>query len=220
MNQRTMTDLLDHMIPQTIWRTTPTQQMIVRARTLTAVLIFSMAIPSLALMAVIALQVVTDKSFYAAIASLVASIAVVTMQHIRFQSSANLQMTARLFSFTFFLALTIATFLTGGWHSPVVLLLFCTPIIVHLISDSREAVWAVLGTFLTGVIFLELDVMDVALPHIMHEENRAYVQGIVWLVAFLIQLLLFGTQAWALEAHDYQNHHDISSGNTTPDKKP
>jgi hypothetical protein len=79
-----------------------------------------------------------------------------------------------------------------------------------MISDSRAAVLAVLGTFVTGVIFLELDVMNVALPNVMHEENRAYAQGVVWLVAFLVQLLLFGTQAWALEAHDYHSHHDVN----------
>lgn len=210
MNQRIMTDWLDHMIPQTIWRTSPTQDTIIRARTLTAVLLFSIVIPVIALLVVIGLQIFTHKNFYPAIIGLVVAITIAVAQQIRFQSSADLQMTARIFSFTIFLALTVATFLTGGWDSPVVLLLFCTPIIVYQTNSSREAVLAVFGTFVTGVIFLELDVMDVALPHIMHEENRAYAQGIVWLVAFLVQLLLFGTQAWALEAHDYNNNHDIS----------
>lgn len=196
MLNRRMADLVDVLIPYSIWRSCPDAATIARARTLVAVLVFSIIVPVLALLLVVGLHIFTDKDFTPAMVSLIAIIIVLLAQHLLFQSSANLYVTGAAYSVTFFLAITVATALTGAWDSPVIPLLFCTPIMVFLISGWREAEYAVLVTFATGIVFMVLDVLNVSLPYLMHEENRSYAQGVVWFMACIILVLLFGTQKW------------------------
>lgn len=196
MFNRRMADLVDILIPYSIWRSCPDAATIARARTLVAVLVFSIIVPVLALLVVVALHVFTDKDFTPAMISLVAITIALLAQHMLFQSSANLYVTGIAFSVTFFLTITVATALTGAWDSPVIPLLFCTPLMVFLISGWREAEYAVLVTFATGLVFMMLEVMNVSLPYLMHAENRAYAQGVVWFMACIILVLLFGTQKW------------------------
>jgi membrane protein CcdC involved in cytochrome C biogenesis len=113
-----------------------------------------------------------------------------------FHSSANLYAVSIAFSITFYISITTATALTGGWTSPVVPLLLCTPVIVFLISGWREAEYAVLLTLATGMVFMVLDLLLIKLPQFMHEENRPYALGVVWLLACTILLLLFANQKW------------------------
>jgi hypothetical protein len=146
------------------------------------------------LLLVAVLHIATRYDFTPAMVSLVAVIVLLAIQHMLFQSAANLYVTGIAFSVTFFLALTASTALTCGWSSPVVPLLFCSPIMVFLISGWREAEYAVLLTFSTGIAFMVLDILHVNLPCLMHEANRPYAQGVVWFIACLILLLLFATQ--------------------------
>lgn len=212
MSSRRLVDLVDNFIPHTIWRTRPDPVTIARARTLVAVLGFSIIVPFVALLLVGILHGVTRYDFTPAMASLVAIIVLLVIQHMLFQSSANLYVTGIAYSVTFFLTLTTAAVFTGGWSSPVIPLLFCSPIMVFLISGWREAEYAVLLTFTTGVVFMVLDILQIGLPSLMHEENRAYAQGVVWFVACLILLLLFATQKWVhgLESEVSSiNRHDL-----------
>ena len=204
MSSRRLVDLVDNFIPHSIWRTRPDPATIARARTLVAVLGFSIIIPFVALLLVAILHVVTRYDFTPAMASLVAIIVLLVIQHMLFQSSANLYIIGIAFSVTFFLTLTIATALTGGWSSPVVPLLFCSPIMVFLISGWREAEYTVLLTFATGILFMVLEILNISLPCLMHEVNRPYAQGVVWFIACVILLLLFATQKWVhgLESED------------------
>jgi hypothetical protein len=213
MSSRRLVDLVDNFIPYTIWRTRPDPATIARARTLVAVLGFSIVIPFVALLLVGILHCVTRYDFTPAMASLVAIIVLLVIQHMVFQSSANLYVTGIAYSVTFFLALTIFTALTGGWSSPVIPLLFCSPIMVFLISGWREAEYAVLLTFTTGVVFMVLDILHIGMPSVMHEENRAYAQGVVWFIACVILLLLFATQKWV---HGLENE-DSSINRHNPD---
>jgi hypothetical protein len=196
MSNRRLADLVDNFIPYSIWRSNPDPATIARARTLVAVLGFSIATPLVTLLLVVILHFATAYDFTPAIASLVGIIVLLVIQHMLFQSSANLYITGIAFSVTFFLALTLSTALTGGWSSPVIPLLFCSPIMVFLISGWREAEYAVLVTFTTGVVFMVLDILHISLPCLMHEENRPYAQGVVWFMACVILLLLFATQKW------------------------
>lgn len=211
MSSRTLADLVDNFIPYSIWRNRPDPATIARARTLVAVLMFSIALPFVTLLLVVILHFFTQYDFTPAMVSLVAVIVLLVIQHMVFQSAANLYITGIAFSVTFFLALTVSTALTGGWNSPVIPLLFCTPIMVFLISGWREAEYAVLLTFATGIVFMVLDILHVPLPFLMHEANRPYAQGVVWFIACLVLLLLFATQKWVhgLEYKDSVNRDDL-----------
>jgi hypothetical protein len=196
MSDRRLADLVDNLIPHSIWRTQPDAATIARARTLVAVLVFSIVLPLVCLLLVIILQLVTSADFTPAIFSLVGIIVLLVIQHKLFQKTANLYVTGVAFSVTGFLALTVSTALTGGWYSPVIPLLFCAPIIVFLISGLREGEYAVLVTFATGVVFMMLEVLGIKLPNLMHEANRPYAQGVVWFLACVILVLQFATQKW------------------------
>lgn len=208
MFNRRMADLVDSLIPYTIWRSCPDAATIARARTLVAVLSLSIVLPAAMLVVVVALHFLTGKNFTPAMASLVGIILVLLTQHLLFQSSANLYVTGLAYSVTFFISLTASTALTGGWSSPVIPLLFCAPIIVFLISGWREAEYAVLVTFATGVVFMIIDLLQIHLPYLMHEENRSYAQGVVWFMSCIILMLLFGTQRWV---HGLDSEKNISS---------
>ncbi len=196
MLNRKVADIVDSLIPYSIWRSRPDAATVARARILVAVLAFSIVVPFVMLLLVIALHFMTDMDFTPALASLVGILVILVIQLLVFQSSASLYVTGIAFSVTFFISLTVATALTGSWSSPVIPLLFCTPIMVFLISGWREAEYAVLLTFATGLVFMILELLHVQLPYLMHAENRAYAQGVVWLMACVILMLLFGTQKW------------------------
>lgn len=211
MSNRRLADLVDNFIPYSIWRSSPDPATIARARTLVAVLGFSIITPLITLFLVLGLHFFSGYDFTPAIVSLMGIIVILVVQHMLFQSSANLYVTGIAFSVTFFLALTLSTALTGGWSSPVIPLLFCSPIMVFLISGWREAEYAVLLTFTTGVVFMILDILRIGLPCLMHEANRPYAQGVVWFMACVILLLLFATQKWVhgLENEDSSvNRHN------------
>lgn len=196
MLNRKVADIVDSLIPYSIWRSSPDAATVARARILVAVLAFSIVVPFIMLLLVIALHFMTDMDFTPALASLVGILVLLVIQLLLFQASASLYVTGIAFSVTFFISLTVATALTGSWSSPVIPLLFCTPIMVFLISGWREAEYAVLLTFATGLVFMILDLLHVQLPYLMHPENRAYAQGVVWLMACVVLMLLFGTQKW------------------------
>lgn len=196
MSSRRLADLVDNFIPYTIWRSGPDPATVARARTLVAVLGFSIVLPLLTLLIVLGLHLFTARDFMPAIISLVGIVVVLVFQQVLFHSSANLYAASIAFSITFYLSLTAATALTGGWTSPVTPLLLCTPIIVFLISGWREAEYAVLLTFATGMVFMVLDLLFIKLPQFMHEENRPYALGVVWFLACIVLLLLFANQKW------------------------
>lgn len=197
LDRRTV-DLIDHFVPREIWRGNPTPVTIARARILVAVLCSSIVVPAVVLALVGLLQLFSGHDFSRALVSLVGVLVVLTVQHLVFQSSANLFVTGIAYSVTFLLTVSGAIALTGGWHSPVVLLLFCTPIIVFMISGYRAAFYSVVTVFFLGLVFMVLDLLQVSLPQVMHEENRGYVQGVIWFMACILLLVLFGTQKWMM----------------------
>lgn len=196
MSHRRLVDLVDYLIPHSIWRTQPDAATVARARTLVAVLVFAMVLPVVCLLLVLILHFVTSSDFTPGIVSLVGIIVLLVFQLKWFQKTANLYRTGVVFSVTCFAALTTATALTGGWYSPVIPLLFCAPIIVFLISGLREGEYAVLGNFIVGIVFMILDIVHIDLPNLMHEANRPYAQGVVWFLACVILVLQFATQKW------------------------
>ena len=211
VSKRWLTDLVDHFIPHAIWRSCPDAATVARARTLVAVLGCSLVVPVVALLMVVILHFTTANNFVPAIIVLVGITMFLLIQHLMFQAAANLYITAIALSVTTYLSLTISTACTGGWSSPVIPLLFCTPIVVFLISGLTEAEYAVVLTFATGVLFMILDILQIDMPSIMHEENRAYAQGVVWFVACAILMLLFATQTWLKglenDPHSIYRHH-------------
>jgi len=76
----------------------------------------------------------------------------------------------------------------------VALLLFCSPVVTYLISGYRNAMYAVVVTFCTGMVFMVMHMMAIETPQIMHTENLPYVRGILWFIAALVLVLLFATQ--------------------------
>ncbi len=196
VSSRKMADLVDQFIPYAIWRSCPEPVMVARARTLVAVLGFSVIVPVLALIFFMVMHLVTGKDFLPAMLSLGGVIVILVIEQLFFHASANLQTAGIAFSVTFFVVITAATALTGGAASPVMVLLFCTPLVVFLISGWQVAEYAVFVSFTTGLVFMLLAQMGANMPNIMHQENLVYARAVVWFFACMILVLLFYTQKW------------------------
>ena len=195
LNGDQIVQFLDGFVPKVI-QENPRRDMIVRlqARALVAVLGFSIVVPLLAMFVLLALQFCTQHDFSMGLGVMLGALIAVVIQHMLFQSSGNLMAMATAYSGLFFLGTAVGTYFTGGWNSPALLLLFCTPLLVYLISGYLRAMYAVAIVFCTGIMFLLLYVNGFETPQIMREENRPYVLALVWLIASLLLVLLFSFQ--------------------------
>lgn len=207
MQNRTLAYLIDSLIPHAIWRSTPAPAVVARARTLVAVQAMAVVLPLLMLGPVLLLQWLTGGNFTPAWMSLVSIVLVFVLQLLLLHWSSSLRISSAVFSVSFFFAIALATLLTGAWRSPVLPLLFCTPLMVFLVCSWREAEWAVLVTFAAGMALMVMDIAQVSVLNVMHAENFAYAQGVVWFLACTVLVLLFGTQKWVLGLQSEQHRH-------------
>lgn len=171
----------------------------VRARVLVLVMITSVVLPLVALGALLFLHVTTGQDYLTGLSITLAELVVIVVLNMLFRASGSLWITAAGFTAFYYLAMTTAVFFTGGWESPVSLMLFMSPIITYLVSGSRNALYAVVTVFMTGMVFLYFYVTGIDCPQIMREENRAYVRGVIWLLSSLIMALLFAVQQGLLD---------------------
>jgi len=80
----------------------------------------------------------------------------------------------------------ISTILTGGFDSPVRIMLICTPIVAFLVGGRQEGIYNVALSFVVGMIFLVLKSYEFPMMQVMPENILTYMSGIVWTLALVL----------------------------------
>ncbi len=111
---------------------------------------------------------------------------VVLLNYVFFYKSGRLDASAILFSLTFFLATVICTILTGGFESPVRIMLVCTPVVAFLVGGRQEGIYNAALSFVVGMVLLFLKVYDFPMMQIMPADVLPYVAGLVWLLTLVL----------------------------------
>ena len=171
-----------------------------RARATATMLIFSLAVPVVLLFVFGALQLITGKDFTTALIALGVVLMVLICEYVVFHSACSLHFTAVAFSITFFLTTASATFMTGGWDSPVKQLLFCAPMISFIIAGRQEGVYTALLVMFSGIGFYLLEANGFHTVQIMHEENRNLVLIAMWVVTSFILIICLSIYDAMLES--------------------
>lgn len=195
-----LVDELDNFIPERIregFGTTPLMR--VQARILVAVLGFSILVPFFGLVIFFMLQAITGIDFTAALISIIAVLILLILQHLLFQASGNLYRTGMAYSINFFISILVSICITGGWHSPALMLFLFAPVITLLTTGYRAAVFCTVIVFLTGLGLWVADVNDIRLPDVMPPEAHPYSLAVTWFMASAIILLLLTAYEWVME---------------------
>jgi len=116
----------------------------------------------------------------------------VVLNYVFFYKSGRLDASAILFSLTFFVACVITIVLTGGYDSPVRIMLICTPVVAFLVGGRQEGMYNASLSFVAGIVLLVLKVFDFDMMQIMPAAVLPYLSGIIWLLTLvLIVVCLF-----------------------------
>jgi len=109
-----------------------------------------------------------------------------TLNYLFFYKSGRLDAAAILFSLTFFLATIISIIITGGFDSPVRIMLVCTPVVAFLVGGRQEGIYNAALSYVVGIVLLILHAFDFPMMQIMPEAVMPYLHGIVWLIATVL----------------------------------
>ncbi len=183
--------IVDDFIPKNILSDPELSRIgLIRARTMVIVMMFSIAAPILLLFCVMFLHLFTERDFSLGMIFIGAILAGMVTLQLTFNSYGNLYLTAAVYSVLYAVMTIFLTSVSGGWHSPVMLLVFCAPMITFLIAGRREGILMVYMVGVIGAVFLALELKGIPLPQVMPVENADYIQGITWFVALTILLML------------------------------
>lgn len=169
------------------------------ARVLVAVMFFSVLLPLVALLALLFLHAFSERDYHTGLAVTLAVLVGAVVLNMLLRALGNLLMAAVGYAVFFYSAVTICVFLTGGWDSPVTLMLFTSPIIMYLVSGHRYALLSLFVVFMTGMVFLYMKVTGIECPQIMRVDNLPYVRGVIWLLSSLVLALWFAVQHGLLD---------------------
>lgn len=169
------------------------------ARVLVAVMFFSVLLPLVALLALLLLYVVSGRDYHTGLGVTLAVLVGAVVLNMLLRALGSLLVAAIGYVVFYYLAVTAGVFLTGGWDSPVTLMLFTSPIITYLVCGHRYAMLSLFVVFMTGMLFLYMKVAGIECPQIMRAENLPYVRGVIWLLSSLVLALLFAVQHGLLD---------------------
>jgi hypothetical protein len=159
---------------------------LIRARVLVTIMLCGISSIVFSLLVLAISHLVSGQDFGNAMTiALICGVALI-LNYLFFYKSGRLDASAILFSLTFFLATIISTIITGGFDSPVKIMLVCTPVVAFLIGGRQEGMYNAALSYVVGIVLLILHVYDFPMMQIMPETVLPYLHGIVWLVAMVL----------------------------------
>jgi len=111
---------------------------------------------------------------------------VIVFDYVFFYKSGRLDASAILFSFSLFLATVVSIILTGGFDSPVRIMLICIPVIAFLVGGRQEGMYNAALSYVVGIVLLLLRVYDFPMMQVLPDSVLPYLSGIIWLLAILV----------------------------------
>lgn len=163
----------------------------VRTWSMLLVLMLSLAIPIGALVIFGLLHVFTSMDFSHALIILLSLAFVILVQHIYFYSYGKLQLTANAYAAQAFLSYCLVISYTGGWHSPVMVLLLCSPIVAFMTGGYALGMTSILAVAFALLSFCYLHIQHIALPNVIRPENFEIVVLSVWATLLLMMAIFF-----------------------------
>lgn len=158
----------------------------VKAWSMLMVLGLSMFIPFCALLFFAALHVFTDMDFSQACLAMLFILFLMFVQHMYFYSYGRLEITANAYSLQAFISYVTAIFYTGGWHSPVMPLLVCSPLIAFMTGGYRAGIATTVAVFVAVVMFFNERFNVKIISIIAPVENTETVGLAIWLMVLSV----------------------------------
>ncbi len=194
MNTLAVNTFLDRFVPRKLAEKPDIHPSdIVRTRAMVAMLICSILTPLAALLFFLCVQLITGIDFSTALISYLVVFTWLVSQHLYFQSFGNLRVTAAAYSVQYYLSVAIGAFYTGGASSPVMVLLFCSPLIAYMTISLRASLIMAIITISTGLTFILLPQQGFVMPSIAPPQGEIYISIICWLMAFLLMTIMLIT---------------------------
>jgi len=180
--------LLDDLVPASIRdKRNVCAEELMRARAMVAVLAISIILPLVMLLNYLILQVTTENDFTRSIYVLMGVEIWLVTQHLYFQSYGNLRLTAGIYSAQYLLTVLIVALISGGWDSPMLVLLLGSPMIAYMTVSYRAALWHVGLAVLIVIFLLSLYHLQITLlPDLSRPANHAYNRFIAWDMVLLL----------------------------------
>jgi hypothetical protein len=162
---------------------------LIRARVLVSVLVCSMTLSVISLLVFVVVYLRAENGSLLPALITTACLGVACLNYFYFYKTANLDASGIFYSFSLFAILVGSTVVTGGYHSPVKIMLICCPILSFLISGRHEGFYNAALVFVVGIILLTLDQIDFKLIQIMPPDLLVYISGLSWFGTLVLIVL-------------------------------
>jgi len=159
---------------------------LIRARVLVTIMVSAIAAIAFTLAVLVISQLVSGNDFSNSIIMACICLAVVILNYLFFYKSGRLDASAMLFSLTFFLTTVVSTILSGGYDSPVKIMLVGSPVVAFLIGGRQEGFYHAALSYVVGMVLLLLHVFEFPMMQIMPEATLPYFDGIIWMLVLVL----------------------------------
>lgn len=159
---------------------------LIRSRVLTALLLSAIAVTVMSVVTMVIASFINPEDFTTPIALGGASFVLVALNYLFFYKTGHLDASAMMFSLTFLVMDILSIILTGGFESPVMLMLLATPVVAFLIGGRQEGLYYAALSWITGTILMVFHAYDFPMMNLLTEDVQMYVWGIVWFVAITV----------------------------------
>lgn len=180
----------------------------IKAWSMLMVLGLSMLLPFGAMLAFAALHVLTDLDFSQSFIITLSIVCLMFFQHLYFQSYGNLYMTANAYSVQAFVSYCAAVFYTGGWHSPVMPLLVCSPLIAFMTGGYRAGIRATLAIFISVSVFFFERFNPKIISVISPPETTDIIGFMMWAMLLSVLAFFFMVTNTLICRHDIRAHFE------------
>lgn len=158
-----------------------------RAKAMVAILGISVLLPLVVLFNYLVLQFTTEIDFTRNIYILMGVEIWLISQLLYFQSYGNLRLTAALYSVQYLLVSLITILVSGGWNSPLLVLLMGAPMVAFMTIGYRTALWHIALVLLITIFLLALHHFRLTLlPDISTPARGPYDRFIAWDMVLLL----------------------------------
>ncbi len=173
---------VDRFVPGSI-KESPNPHIRVRARVLAGLYISCFVIGFAMLALFGTLTLITDRNVTNGLIASVVVTFIIMMQLYLFYKAANVPISAIIFSMTFFGSTFGAVIVSGGWHSPVLLLFFCSPVVSFLVGGRGEGFYMTCLMLVCGVSLMISHHLNFQALQIIQEENMEIARLFIWIIS-------------------------------------
>jgi len=191
-------NLYDHYIPRKL-NTHNDFQSLIRARILLGLYTAAMMIILIVLVSLLILIPKSNPNWVHGIAASTLAFVLLLLEVFIFYKASNINISSAIYSMSFFSLTFLGLILTGGWHSPLLLLFFCSPAVSFLVGGRHEGLYVTALVFFTGTCLMLAYQLDFTLFQILAKENIEYIRFAIWIASTSLMVSCLTTYDFLLE---------------------